>query len=75
MLPFLQDQARLPKLREVERQRTIWNTESIGDRSGRQTLVTCLNKQAEQSKAMLLRERAKRFDCESCFHRWNLISN
>ncbi len=60
VLPFLQNQACVAQLREVERQRTVGNAERVGNRASREALVSCLNKQAEQLEPIFLSEGGKR---------------
>ena len=72
MLPFLQDQARIPELGEVEGERAVGNAEFLGDRARRHAFVAGLNEQAEQSEAVFLGKRAESFDRRFALHQRKL---
>jgi len=59
MLPFLQNEAGVPQLREVEGQRAVGNTELLRNGAGRHAPVAGLNQQTEEREPVLLRKRAQ----------------
>ena len=63
VLTLLQDQASVPQLRKMKRQRTVRNAKCLGDGPGREPTLARLNEKPEKRQAMLLSQSAQCLDC------------